>query len=237
LSAPVTPELCNRSFTTSSDSRAGTSLHHVASLAPSKSVVGLSDRDREGASSPMMRIRSKVTTISKSQSVSITGTISPPLQPSTCPASSHMRSPLVTSLPTSPPLIQHQIYPITTAVPAANPHRFIQSRPPSIRNPAIPFQNNNTFQLLNPSSSDDRPPPLIAKVDPAFIPLPPHSPPTSALSFSSRSSASQSSASHTAGSTDSQLSPVVSGFSRHTAGCSPADYDPSTDTSSSSGGR
>ncbi|KAK7465459.1 hypothetical protein VKT23_005436 [Stygiomarasmius scandens] len=36
----------------------------------------------------------------------------------------------------------------------------------------------------------------VAKVDPASIPLPPHSPPASAVSFSSRSSVSRSSASH-----------------------------------------
>ena len=228
VSAPVTPELRTRSFTTSSGS---SSLHHVVSfssfqpsvkstvstnhrLASSKSVVGLSDRDREGASSPVMRIRSKVTTMAKSQSESITRTISPPLQPSTrsasshtrSPSSSHMRSPSMTSSPTSPPTT-YQIYPITTAVPAANPHRFTQSRPPTLRNPAA-----STFQPLS-SPTSDRPSRLdnivVAKVDPTFIPLPPHSPPTSALSSSSKSSLSHSSASHTAGSTDSRLSPVI----------------------------
>ena len=232
MSAPVTPELLRtRSFTTSSGS---SSLHHAVSfssfqpsvkstvstnhrLASSKSVVGLSDRDHEGASSPVRRIRSKVTTMAKSQSESITRTFSPPLQPSTrspsshtrSPSSSHKRSPSMTmSPPTSPPPT-YQIYPITTAVPAANPYRFMQSRPPAtVRNPAT-----STFQSLS-SSPNDRPSRLdnnivAAKVDPAFIPLPPHSPPTSSLSFSSKSSLSQSSASHTAGSTDSRLSPVI----------------------------
>ena len=199
--------------------RADGALHHVASfsslahsnvttrrLAPSKSVVGLSDRDREGASSPAMRIRSKVSPMAKSHSESITGTISPPLLPSTRPPISHTRSASTTSPPASPPI--HHIYPITTAVPAANPHRFAQTRPPTVRNPAS-FQSN-TLQSLNPSN--DRPPRIgnvVAKVDPVFIPLPPHSPPTSALSFSSRSSISHSSAPHTAGSTDSRLSPVI----------------------------
>ena len=230
VSAPVTPELRTRSFTTSSGS---SSLHHVVSfssfqpsakstvstshrLASSKSVVGLSDRDREGASSPVKRIRSKVTTMAKSQSESTTRATTPPLQPSTrsasfhtrSPSSSHMRSPSMTmSPPTSPPPT-YQINPITTAVPAANPYRFTQSRPPTVRNPAA-----STFQSL--SSPNDRPSRLdnnivVAKVDPTFIPLPPHSPPTSALSFSSKSSSlSYSSASHTAGSTDSPLSPVI----------------------------
>jgi hypothetical protein len=233
VSAPVTPELRARSFTTSSGSA---SLHHVSSfssfqpsakstvssshrLATSKSVVGLSDRDREGASSPVLRIRSKVTTMAKSQSESTTRAITPPLpqQPPTrsasfhtrSPSSSHKRSPSMTlSPPTSPPPI-HQIYPITTAAPSANPHRFTQSRLPTIRIPAAA----STFQSLS-SPSNDRPSRLldvVAKVDPTFIPLPPNSPPTSALSFSSKSSLSHSSAaSHTAGSsTDSRLSPVI----------------------------
>ena len=230
VSAPVTPELRARSFTTSSGSA---SLHHVSSfssfqpsvkstmssshrLASSKSVVGLSDRDRERAGSPVMRIRSKVTTMAKSQSESITRAITPPPPlPSTrsasfhtrSPSSSHKRSPSMTlSPPTSPPPI-HQVYPITTAVPAANPHRFTQSRPPTVRIPAT-----STFQSLS-SPSNDRPSRLdvVAKVDPTFIPLPPNSPPTSALSFSSKSSLSHSSttASHTAGSTDSRLSPII----------------------------
>ena len=238
--APVTPELRARSFTTSSGSP---SLHHVASLssfqpsvkstmstthrlASSKSVVGLSDRDREEASSPAMRIRSKVSTMAKSQSESITRTFTPPLQPSTrsasfhtrspssthtrSPSSSHKRSPSLTSSPTSPPPT-FQIYPITTAAPAANPHRFAQLRPPSVRIPAAP-----TFQSLS-SPQNDRPSRLdnnnilVAKVDPTFIPLPPLSPPSSSLSLSSKSSLSHSSASHTAGSTttDSRLSPVI----------------------------
>lgn len=219
VSAPVTPELRSRSFTTSS---ASSSLHHVVSfssfqpsvksnistttrrLAPSKSVVGLSDQEREGASSPAMRIRSKVTKMAKSQSESITRNISPPLHPSTRPAGSHSRSPSVASISTSPPAI-HQIYPITTAIPAANPHRFAQSRPPplAVRNSA------STFQSLSPLS--DRPPRLgniVAKVDPVSIPLPPHSPPTSALSFSSQqSSLSQSSAA--ASTSDSRFSPII----------------------------
>jgi hypothetical protein len=118
----------------------------------------------------------------------------------------------LTSSPTSPPPT-FQIYPITTAAPAANPHRFTQLRPPSVRIPAT-----STFQSLS-SPQNDRPSRLdnnnnnnilVAKVDPTFIPLPPLSPPASSLSFSSKSSLSHSSTSHTAGSTaDSRLSPVI----------------------------
>jgi hypothetical protein len=106
------------------------------------------------------------------------------------------------------------IYPITTAVPAASPYRFTQSRPPTVRNPP-PAAASTFHQSLSSPTNDHRPSPrldniVVPKVDPTFIPLSPHSPPTSALSFSSKSSSlSHSSASLTAGSSDSRLSPVI----------------------------
>ena len=152
-----------------------------------------------------MRIRSKVTAMAKSQSES--GNITPPplpSHPSTRTATSHTRSPSFTSSSTSPPPTP-LVYPITIAAPVANPYRFAQPRPPlTTRNPVPALQS----QSLSPQN--DRPSRIVAKVDPTLTPLPqPHSPPTSALSFSSRSSVSYSSASHTAGSTDSRLSPVT----------------------------
>ncbi|TDL28108.1 hypothetical protein BD410DRAFT_824842 [Rickenella mellea] len=72
-------------------------------------------------------------------------------------------------------------YPITTASPAANAHRFATSRPspPAKSRPFQPF--------ARPESS-------VNSVDPALVPLPPVSPPSSHLSFSSRSSVSLSAA-------------------------------------------
>ncbi|KIM47533.1 hypothetical protein M413DRAFT_439200 [Hebeloma cylindrosporum] len=247
LSAPVTPEMRNRSFTTASgsttpllsghpeDSRTRTgsvSLHHAVSfssfnppasvvsgsgsisatasprLMPSKSVMGLSEQ-RSQTSSPTLRIRSKVSNLAKAAAESP----QPPSPPTVAPLypSSRPNNPRTRATSNSAPFSQQQqpvspppqIYPITAAAPSANPHRYAVSRPPAPR--TSPPSTHHIFQSFSdqtsPSTSPNlstrspklRPTSLIngsAKVDPASIPLPPHSPPASTVSFSSRSSAS-----------------------------------------------
>ncbi|CAA7264780.1 unnamed protein product [Cyclocybe aegerita] len=179
-------------------------------LMPSKSVVGLSDHDR--SDSPPLRIRSKVSAMVKSASdnppPSPTSVLSsPPLQPSSRSINTRARAPSISSSMslqsrpvTSPP---PQFYPITTATPVANPHRFARASPPAKHHAYQPFGQNPG---VSPAASDESPSSKprvarvaningVAKVDPASIPLPPLSPPTSAVSFSSRSSVSRSSAS------------------------------------------
>ncbi|KIY50410.1 hypothetical protein FISHEDRAFT_57262 [Fistulina hepatica ATCC 64428] len=152
------------------------------------------------------------------------------------------------------------LYPITTASPAANPHRYgsLRGRPPPLSSSNSPFLKSppqtasnglgihNAMQTLyTPSSSSsldspahrdaqhyrhvsaiakidslvaryDVSSPVIAKVDPATVPLPAHSPTTSAVSCSSRSSVSRSSV------TRSTVSPSsVSSVSRSSASRSP----------------
>ncbi|PPQ63839.1 hypothetical protein CVT24_009789 [Panaeolus cyanescens] len=172
-------------------------------LQPSKSVLGLSDRDNTDP--PPLRIRSKVSNLAKSftdgnGNTNVPTSSPPQLRPGTSPRtrtasiSSNVSAP---PNPTSPP---PQFYPITTSSPAANPHRFASARsPPPRTNYALP---QNLYQPFNNTSDDTilRPKARItattsAKVDPVSIPLPPHSPPASAVSFSSRSSVSRSSAS------------------------------------------
>lgn len=210
-SAPNTPELRNRSLTTTSESAAryndartrqgSVSLHHAVSFSSlqvsTPSSVSESPRffpfdqstasDKENPISPTIRIRSKVTGIAKSVSSDYTSNGS-----STRTPKSHSRTPSVTSntSPSSPPI--PQFYPITTATPAANPHRFatVRTSPPTSHPPYLPFLRPNGDQFINNAKVNG------AKVDPTSIPLPPHSPPTSALSFSSKSSVSQSSASY-----------------------------------------
>ncbi|KAG5647724.1 hypothetical protein DXG03_008447 [Asterophora parasitica] len=84
-----------------------------------------------------------------------------------------IRAPSIGSNVSSQP---SSLYPITTATAAANPHRYAPPKPTS-------------YQPFKPQSSAPR----IARVDPAFIPLPAaaNSPPASAVSFSSRSSLSR----------------------------------------------
>ena len=155
--------------------------------------------DRDTTSSPTLRIRSKVSTVAKAADSS-----APPAHPSTRSPNNPTRSSSVVSpQPTSPP---PQFYPITTATSAANPHRYASVRPPPSRTflPASSQIFQNVTQLPG-SSTNDSPPSrnrsgvkingIQAKVDPSTVPLPPTSPPMSAVSLSSWSSVSRSSAS------------------------------------------
>lgn len=192
-------------------------------LLSAKSTVNLGERSQ--TSSPTLRIRSKISNVVK---VAVDTTSPQPPSPSTSSispsprlnTSPRNRAPSITSAvnlfpqhsspPSSPP---QQFYPITTAVSAANPHRFAANRPPNAsRINASPghhvfqsFSHQPSPSQLDTSSasSSNRPrsaggllngSPATAKVDPVFVPLPPHSPPASVASFSSRSSASRSSA-------------------------------------------
>jgi len=177
-------------------------------LIPSKSVVGLSDQ-RTQTSSPTLRIRSKVSNLAKAAAESPQPPSLPPLYPSSRP-----NNPRTHATSNSGPFTQQQqqpinpppqIYPITAAAPSANPHRYAVARPPAPRTspPATHhiFQSFSNQNQTSPSASPNlstrspklRPTSLIngsAKVDPTSVPLPPHSPPASSVSLSSRSSAS-----------------------------------------------
>ncbi|KAG6907266.1 hypothetical protein DXG01_009640 [Tephrocybe rancida] len=148
-------------------------LHHAASVSSfpvsSTSTTSASpspsDIDGRYSPSPQVRIKSKVTTQAKPDS------LSPP--PLSAP-SARIRAPSVSSsisarpppAPAPAPAPPQTFYPITTAVPAANPHRYAPRSPPV---PAPHF-----FQPFRPQPD----------------PEPAPSPPASALSFSSRSSVS-----------------------------------------------
>lgn len=135
------------------------------------------------------------------------------------------------SISSSPPTAHHPhspptFYPITTASPAANPHRYPTARVNHANLSQVgsstqyqPFVTASRSEHPQPQAriratatvspgriSGSSTPKLTAQVslgsrrnsidiDPAAIPLPVHSPPGSALSYSSRSSVSQSSAS------------------------------------------
>ncbi|KAF8560100.1 hypothetical protein OG21DRAFT_25857 [Imleria badia] len=153
-----------------------------------------------------IKIKSKVTNFIKSTSTNTGDPASRPLSPpyaTTRPIHTRSRAPSITtfSLNDPPP---SAFYPITTASPAANPHRFVPRRAPS---PARPY----TSPTLSSEPHSAKKSPLVPKVDPASVPLPPHSPPISALSLSSKSSLSKTSVSPNSEQiTDSQFSSVVS---------------------------
>ncbi|KAL0581065.1 hypothetical protein V5O48_000958 [Marasmius crinis-equi] len=173
----------------------------------------LNDNQPDPPPPPIMRIKSKVSTVAKA---GLTESLSPPLGPSfpsSKPGTPRVRAPSITSslslgshnstkphnaVPPSPPKSDINFYPITTASPAANPHRFATTRaspPPPSHHHYQPFsspsaRDDSHVTYTNNVGRVKHRPSISSKVDPAFVPLPPHSPPNSAVSFSSRSSVS-----------------------------------------------
>ncbi|KAF9015692.1 hypothetical protein BDQ17DRAFT_1404244 [Cyathus striatus] len=209
----ATPELRTRAFTASSDALRPTeepararnssfSLQHSVSHSqlhpsndapPRRKPLELSPGSSTNISPPA-RIKSKVTAVSRQDTSTASPSGSSHLSPR--PPTARARAPSISSsssVRSTPP--SQGIYPITAASPAANPHRYATPRPsPSRLNASISHNQYQPFGHIN----DDSPVQYAringkAKVDPASIPLPPNSPPSSSLSFSSRSSVSHSS--------------------------------------------
>ncbi|KAJ6483911.1 hypothetical protein DFH09DRAFT_1378119 [Mycena vulgaris] len=190
----VTPQepLRKRSLTESYASRPTTS----SSGTPISEILDLSDADDSPASSP--RITAK-----KSGRLNHDFPPSPPLPPnSSLRALSHRaRVPSISSNASSS-AASGSFYPAAAATPAANRFPSVRASPPtSAHHYYQPFPRDDPAAAKYAARPNG-----MAKVDPATIPLPPHSPPTSAVSFSSRSSLSPSSTSYVTESGTSQLS-------------------------------
>ncbi|KAL4267919.1 hypothetical protein AB1N83_001013 [Pleurotus pulmonarius] len=158
------------------------SLQHAASFASLQRSQPASRSTSPVAPSPTdtlsgmtgLKIKAKVSGLAKQAPVSGEFSPSSPPLPSIRAPPTRARAASITNMTfvSAPPSPNPGfIYPITTATPAANPHRYAPPRPHF-----QPFRS-----------------PTSVKVDPASIPLPPHSPPTSSLSVSSKSSLSRSS--------------------------------------------
>ncbi|KAJ3789247.1 hypothetical protein GGU10DRAFT_66770 [Lentinula aff. detonsa] len=133
-----------------------------------------------------LKIKSKLSRVALAGSDSLSPSTSP-----SHPSYARVRAPSISS--------NHSLGSNTTSsstkATTANLHRYTPNRP------VEPSPSSHTYQSFSSSSLQDdttvhysR---IVPKVDPAKIPLPTHSPPTSALSFSSRSSVSRSSVSRT----------------------------------------
>ena len=143
-----------------------------------------------------IKIKSKISGLAKSNGVEIESAPVPsPPWATSRPVHIKPTMPLASSsfslnASSSPPnsMTMTSFYPITTAAPAANPHKYASlRRAPSPTRPA--------YQALTPAEAPSKVTRQVlkAKVDPSSIPLPPHSPPISAISLSSKSSVSKSS--------------------------------------------
>ncbi|TFK77425.1 hypothetical protein BDN72DRAFT_42473 [Pluteus cervinus] len=225
-SSPTTPENRHRSFTATTplsetakiyDPRPrqpSLSLHHAISFSsfsnsrpasPALSIGPEGPSFEDTSPSTGVRITSRVSVV-KSISESLAPSPTQPPLPMARTGSLRHRAPSASSTTSSGPSTLSStnqplqaFYPITTAAPAANPYRFQPSRP-IVRTASSTYTPQYRDDLHHTSYT--RP---IAKVDPASIPLPPQSPPASAVSYSSRSSVSRSSLSQgTADSGESQ---------------------------------
>ncbi|KAK7058489.1 hypothetical protein VNI00_002123 [Paramarasmius palmivorus] len=183
--------------------RAGSTLG-TGSRSPRTGSPRLPERELAFDSQPQpIKIKSKVSSVARPADSS-SSSLSPPLAPSPRVRAPSISSSLsLNSSPVSSPtthIHNPTFYPITTATPAANPHRFATTRasPPPTHHYYQPFSS----PVPSPNGRDDssssfvsrntnpKPKPIVAKVDPTNVPLPPQSPSTSALSLSSRSSIS-----------------------------------------------
>ncbi|KAH8120053.1 hypothetical protein DFH11DRAFT_1558037 [Phellopilus nigrolimitatus] len=196
LMKPITPRVRHASISSMSQISSASSARAGNKLSPTPSVASCS-QDSDSQSNPsILRIKAKVTGLAKNK---------PPAAPTpTSPAPLPLQIPSVASPPSmaSPNQLRQrlgrtssvsslsskevQFYPITTAAPAANVHRFA-----TVRTSSGSYRPPQSFP--SPLHSEQKP--LHAHVDPALVPLPPLSPPSSTVSFSSRSSASRSSVS------------------------------------------
>ncbi|KAF9270667.1 hypothetical protein L218DRAFT_993242 [Marasmius fiardii PR-910] len=180
---------------------------------------------------PPFKIKSKISRVSRPGSA-VSDKLSPPLSPpypSSKPGTPRVRAPSISSSislssprSTKPPpntspsaKTDYNFYPITTATPAANPHRFATTRasPPPSHHHYQPFSSPTiTRDDLNVNINSSSPNGLkhrrsiSTNIDPTSVPLPAQSPTTSAVSFSSRSSVSVSRSSVSAASQSSAAS-------------------------------
>lgn len=152
-------------------------------LSPPSSVVSYSYDSDVQSDTSTRKIKAKVTTLGKGKPP--TAPASPMLAPSPMsspPQNFPQRIGRTASISSIASAKEPTFYPITTASPAANAHRFA-----TVHAPTAPRRSSNCF-----------PSPLQAvHVDPSRVPLPPNSPPASTVSFSSQSSVSRSTASST----------------------------------------
>ncbi|KAL1742017.1 hypothetical protein HDZ31DRAFT_66355 [Schizophyllum fasciatum] len=191
------------------EERAGSDVDHQPTPAPASGVMRIKAKLTSGAKVPPESLSvspSSTSAIGRRRVHSISSNTSQST------VASQSASVVSSSRPDAPSL-----YPITTSAPAANPHRYGSwsrasasdyrhsyqsfSRPHDESSPAV-NHNRRISARVDPSQIAN----FNAKVDPTTIPLPPHSPPTSAVSYSSRSSISRSSLSMRTDSDDSASS-------------------------------
>ncbi|KAF5323388.1 hypothetical protein D9611_005602 [Ephemerocybe angulata] len=198
VSAPVSPNDARQKASSAQSDigrsttpriRDASSLHHAISFSSLQKPTSAS---QDGNVSPSIRIRSKVSNLSKNANETVSPSLQPIPQPQPrvrSPSTSSSVSQMRSSAQTPPPVPPPQFYPITAGSPAANPHRYVQRSPPATHHA---YQGLGLISTDLPGQTRARGN-STARVKLPPIPPPPLSPPGSTLSFSSKSSVSQSS--------------------------------------------
>ncbi|KAI0652491.1 hypothetical protein C8Q79DRAFT_997519 [Trametes meyenii] len=213
------PEARQRALTSSTEpssyvrSRRGSTSSHLLSSpshtelstasSPARSALSLQVDETSSSVSSAPKSPANIRVKAKISRVVDPSVHSPPSLPSSLQhANRPARVPSISNLSLSPPLIQsganHRPSPAASSPSGQNKfattkeYRPLSYQPPKSYQAFVP---NDDLAVRYGGNHQAQ-----AKVDPAAIPLPPQSPPVSAVSFSSRSSASRSSASYSSGS-------------------------------------
>lgn len=228
---PHPPRVRHSSISSASALSSVSSARTNGVRSPASSVVSDARNSSPKSDVSTVRVKAKLTSLAKGKPSLNQSPLSPsPLQnpqPTTCfspptpnTPNTNVPHPMArtVSIGSSTSKRDSIPYPITTATPAANAHRYA-----SVRISSASYRSSQCFP--SPPQAENKP----ARVDPTLIPLPPLSPPSSNLSFSSRSSASRSSASSSTSNaatpsfnladdthtSSSDLSTTTNGYSRH----------------------
>ncbi|KAJ7193311.1 riboflavin synthase [Mycena pura] len=204
LTARVDPQGARRQSLTNDTAQPYTSRNVASSPATTVSdMLGLSD-DEPYIPGGSPRITAKLSR-AKLNSDDIPSSLT--LPPS---RRGQLHRPRVPSMSSTASSSSSPFYATAATTSAGSPHLYPSPRPspPSSAKPQYqPFPRDNIGAKYARTNG-------FPKVDPATVPLPPNSPPMSAVSFSSRSSLSHSSASYAAESENSQLNVTLPGKER-----------------------
>lgn len=191
------PRVRHVSIGSASQLSSASSLRANGVLSPPSSVVSVAYESDVQSETSTRKIKAKLTGLAKGKPP--TAPSSPMLAPSPTfspPQQFNQRIGRTPSISSISSAKEPTFYPITTASPSANVHRFA-----TVHTPTAPRRSSNCF-----------PSPLqTTYVDPSRVPLPPNSPPGSTVSFSSQSSVSRSTSSSVNNDTPAQLNVNIHG--------------------------
>ncbi|THV07470.1 hypothetical protein K435DRAFT_258619 [Dendrothele bispora CBS 962.96] len=199
-SSSLRPATAQSTPSTPIDSRprfGSVSLRPDGSPPPPASSIFPSSDSVDYLSDTAPRVKSKISKVAKHASVDVLSLY--PSSPSGLPPHHRVRAPSISSATSSnnsgAPLRPRTANGTTTPRSSPPPNNHFNYQPFATSSPSD-HRGDDTIHPNHYNNYNNWVQRITPKVDPASIPLPPHSPPASAVSFSSRSSVSRSSISH-----------------------------------------